>query len=325
MKAHESPPGARSAKLPNFILAGAPKSGTTALYHYLRQHPQIYLSPIKEPTFFGADDFLTDPEIRAQVSREQDRLRAYLAQPKLHSTHFLITEWNDYVQLFREVLEEIAVGEASVSYLWLPGSAAALRARLPEARLIFILRDPTERLFSLYLLDRRRAAGTTFRDWVLKAMQQAGDSPGVRRYPIPLDGGFYATQLGRFLEFFPRHQIKIHRYEEFRADPRRVLRDLFEFLGVNSGFPVDLSRRHNETLVPRFPALAAFRKKFFGQRRLLGWLPDKPAHFVRRLLYAGKSSFEVAPEDRKLVVDYYRDEIVRTEELIGMDLSRWRR
>src|SRR3954467_3210280 len=144
------------SKLPNFILAGAPKSGTTALYHYLRQHPQIYMSPIKEPTFFGASDFLTQDDIRANVEAERPKLQAYLEQHRLHVTHYLITEWKDYLELFREVHGQTAIGEASVSYLSLPSSAAAIHSALPNVRLIFMLRDPTERLFSLYLLNRAK-------------------------------------------------------------------------------------------------------------------------------------------------------------------------
>src|SRR5882724_5885194 len=222
----------RVPKLPNFTLAGAPKSGTTALYHYLRQHPQVYLSPIKEPTFFGAADFLTQPDLLANVERRRSDLRAYLAASRLEPTHFLITEWNDYVQLFREASDQIAIGEASVSYIWLPSAAAAIRSKLPDVRLIFLLRDPTERLFSLYLLNLRHEPNVTFRDWVLKAMNLYGDRrQGVHGYPIPLDGGLYATQLGRFLDIFPRNQVRIYLYESYRADPRAVLRDILAFLG----------------------------------------------------------------------------------------------
>jgi hypothetical protein len=315
-----------SPKLPTFILAGAPKSGTTALYQYLRQHPQIYMSPIKEPTFFGAADFLSDDEICSSVKRQRTDLRRYLEGSRLRPTHFLITEWADYVELFREAADQIAIGEASVSYIWLPSAAAAIRSALPNARIVFMLRDPTERLFSLYLLNRNREPDISFRDWVLKAMHSTGDRrKEVHRYPIPLDGGLYATQLGRFLDIFPRDQVRVYLYESYRADPRALLRDLFTFLGVNPDHPIDLSKRHNETYVRRFPALEKLRQRIIGNVPITTWLPTSASTVLQKLYNRKKSGFSIEPEDRRMVIEYYREEIRRTESLIGADLSAWLR
>jgi len=319
-------PETRNSTLPNFIVAGAPKSGTTSLYHYLRQHPQVYMSPIKEPTFFAAADVLTQDNLRQTIERKRADLRAYLAGDQLQAKHFLITEWTDYVQLFRNVREQSAIGEASVSYLWLPSAAAAIQARLPAARLIFLLRDPTERLFSLYWLDGRREPRLTFRDWVLQAMQLHGDRRReVHRYPIPLDGGMYATQLERFMKVFPRDQVRIYLYETYRTDARAVLRDIFAFLGVDPAQEIDVSHRHNQTLVPRFPAVAKVRHQLFGKLSLTGWLPEKPGRALRSLYSRQKTGFKMDPADRRLVIDYYRDEILRTQDLIGRDLAAWLR
>jgi Sulfotransferase family len=317
-------PEMRAPKLPNFIIAGAPKSGTTSLYHYLRQHPQVYLSPIKEPTFFAAADILSQPDLLPIIERQRAALRDYLAGSQRRPTHFLVTEWDDYVQLFRNACDQIAIGEASVSYLWLPSAATAIRSKLPEVRLIFVLRDPTERLFSLFLLNLRRDPHITFRDWVLKAMHLHGDRRnGAHRYPIPLDGGLYATQLGRFLDIFPRNQVRIYLYESYRSDAQAVLRDILAFLGVDSNHPIDMSHRHNETLVPRFPALARLRQRILGNLPLIAWLPAPVGDALRNLGNRQKSSFVIDPDDRLMVIDYYRDEILRTEDLIGADLSAW--
>ncbi len=314
----------RVLKLPNFILAGAPKSGTTALYHYLRQHPQVYLSPIKEPTFFAADDILSQPDLRSKVEHQRAALRAYLAGSQLRPTHFLITEWDDYVQLFREVRDQTAIGEASVSYLWSLSAAAAIRSKLPDVRLIFVLRDPTERLYSLYLLNLRREPHLTFRDWVLQAMALHRDrSKGMNRYPIPLDSGLYATQLGRFLDIFPRNQVRIYLYESYRDHAREVVRDILAFLGVDPNYPIDMSHRHNETLLPRFPTLARLRPRILGNVSLSSWLPTPVVDALRKLYNRPKRSFAMPPADRRMVIDYYRDEILRTADLIGADLSAW--
>ena len=320
-------PKTHAPKLPNFIVAGAPKSGTTSLYYYLCQHPQIYMSPVKEPTFFGAADLLSRDELRVKTKDELAELRTYLSgdlsKPR---EYFLVTEWDDYIKLFKNVRDEIAIGEASVSYIWLPSAAPAIRSKLPGARLIFLLRDPTERLFSLYLLRIRREPTLTFRSWVLKAMHSGGDRRHeVHRYPIALDGGLYATQLARFLDIFPRDQVRVYLYEAYRADGRAVLRDIFAFLGVDPDQPIDVSCRHNETVVPRFPAIDELRHRILGNASLTGWLPVRVSHALREFYNRRRGNFTLDPEDRRLVIDYYRDEILRTQDLIGRDLAGWLR
>src|SRR6202012_2675308 len=94
-------------RLPNFFLAGAPKAGTTALYHYLAQHPDIYMSPVKEPNFFAE-------ELRFENFSDHFRKLAETRAPARGP----VPEWADYVKLFEGVNAETAIGEASVSYFW---------------------------------------------------------------------------------------------------------------------------------------------------------------------------------------------------------------
>ena len=189
----------RAPKFPNFIIAGAPTSGTTSLYHYLAQHPQVYMCPIKEPTFFAAADILSREDLLPMLERQRPALQAHLEGRQRRREQVWVTKWNDYVRLFQNVRDQIAIGEASVSYIWLPSAAPAIRSKLPGVRLIFLLRDPTERLFSAYLMSLSRNPNMTFRSWVLEAMNSGADRrQGMSRHPIPLDGGLYATHLQRF-------------------------------------------------------------------------------------------------------------------------------
>src|ERR1700736_2398891 len=109
------------SRLPNFFLAGAPKAGTTSLYYYLDQHPQIYMSPIMHPNFFAseirAENF--DPQLRSDIARDARRLRNYLLG-SMSQKRFggIVAEWEDYLRLFVNANSEPAVGEASVCYLW---------------------------------------------------------------------------------------------------------------------------------------------------------------------------------------------------------------
>jgi hypothetical protein len=306
-------------KLPNFFIAGPPKAGTTSLHHYLRQHPQVYMNPIKEPTFFAAADLRFRDDYVATVERERSALHEYLAGPQVRPAQFWVTEWNDYVKMFRNAREQIAVGEASVAYFFFPSAAQAIRARLPGARLMFVLRDPADRLFAWYLMALRRGSRATFRAWLRDAMVGGDDHlPAV-------DGGRFATHLQRFFDMFPRDQLRVYLYESLRTDARATVRDMFAFLGVDPEQPIDVSHRHNETLVPLFPRVHRLRQRILGNASLISWLPGRARNEVRGLYYRRRADFAMDPDDRRFVIDYYRDEILRTADMIGRDLSAWLR
>jgi len=317
----------RAPKLPNFFVAGAPTSGTTSLHHFLGQHPQIFMSPIKEPTFFAAADMRSRADFLRNIKRDQDALREYLEGPQTAPARYWITEWDDYIKLFRNARDEIAIGESSVSYLWLPSAAPALRSRLPDARLIFVLRNPADRLFSWYLMMLDRDPRLTFRAWFLEAQRAGGDGgPSVgRRYTLPLDGGWCATHLQRFFDSFPRAQVRVYLYEAFHADARAVLRNMFAFLGVDPDWPIDVSSRHNETAVLRFPMLDRLGRRIMGNVSLTAWLPAPASRALREIYRVRRRSFAMDPDERRMVTDCYRDDILRTGDLIGRDLSAWLR
>ena len=122
-------------KLPNFVVIGAAKAGTTALYWYLQEHPEVFMSPLKETNFFA---YGVDPEGRLLYG-----------DPELH--RFPIKNLDAYADLFAGAGDEKAVGEASPIYLECPEAAGRIQQLLPEARIICGLRDPVDRAYSDYL------------------------------------------------------------------------------------------------------------------------------------------------------------------------------
>ncbi len=309
-----------AVRLPNFFLAGVAKAGTTALHAYLAQHPQVFMSPIKEPWFFGVADLLSPPygdAVRAALERDRAWLQDYLEGPQAPDTWRYVMDWDDYVRLFRDARDEAVIGEASTGYFWLPSAARAIRAKLPEARFAFMLRDPAERLFTLYGLNLWREPHVSFRAWFHATLEAQHLSPSI------VGAGRYATHLERYVETWPREQLRIYLYEDYRADPRALLRDLFAFLRVQPDYPIDLSRRHNETLVPRFPRLHALRRRIFRDASAPRWMPAGARGALRRLYRGPRRGMAMDPADRRLVIDYYRGEILRTADLLGRDLSAW--
>jgi hypothetical protein len=312
-----------AARLPNFFLAGVPRAGTTSFYAYLGQHPDVYVSPVKEPGFFGAADLEAGrygPAVLRHVARDRATLRPYLEGTPLTGPQPLVLDRELYGELFSKARDERAVGEGTQSYFSLPGAARAIRATVPEARLLFILRDPAERLYSQHLAALWHDPGRSFRE----RFQAAIATPAGSGAAALVDEGRFATNLERFFALFPRERIRIYLYEDYRADPRAVLRDAFAFLGVDPDFAVDLSRRENETLTPRRAWVHALRLRLWGNRPL-SLLP----RWARRALARGYrrpgSDVTMEPADRRLVIDYYAEEIARTARLIGRDLTAWLR
>lgn len=308
-----------SHRLPNFFLAGAPKCGTTSLYHYLAQHPQVFMSAIKEPGFFGFADLMSHPLLLPAIERDRAALSAFLAGPQLGHPAYFVTTRDDYLALFRDAGDRKAVGEASVNYLRMPSAAGAIHSAIPEARLLFVLRDPADRAFSLYLLDLNQDPTLSFRRWFETRIQAPRD------HWEPLPAANYATHLRRFFDFFPRERIQVHLYEDFRRDPARMLRQIFNFLEVDPTFPVDFSVRHRVSAAPRSLGLHALRLRLFGDRSFTRVLPNAVARRIRGLYRSGRSDHEMTSEDRRMVVEHYAHEIERAAALTGRDLSAWLR
>lgn len=314
--------------LPNFIIIGAARSGTTALYRHLKQHPQIYMSPVKEPRFFAFEK--GDLQFRGPGDAE------------LHRSTIVSLE--DYEALFGDVAGEPAVGEASPVYLCSPKAAARMKSFVPDARLIAILRNPVDRAYSHFLqLVRHRAETLTDFSQALQAeAQRARDNWEYRwRYK---ELGLYSAQLRRFLDAFDRSRIRIYLYEEFNADTQCVLRDIYRFLGVDETFVADTSVRYNISGVPRSKLIHAALSKL--QKRTQATFDPAPRHdsdesttIVRRLrqsslletarrvgiglINRNLVKAQLAPEVRKRLSAEYREDILTLQDLIQRDLSRW--
>lgn len=295
--------------MPNFLIIGAVKSGTTSLYHYLRQHPQIYMSPVKEPSFFA----FKETELDSQLSRRR------------WASYDYILNIDDYRTLFEGVSDEVAIGEASPAYLIHPSAPKHIKHYVPDAKLIAILRDPVESIYSAYLMQRlygrerladfgqviRRQETEEFKSWRLR-----------QRY---IDIGFYYTHLKRYFDIFDPMQIKIYIYDDFKAEPIRVLRNIFQFLGLNEAFIPDLSIKYNVGGIPRCKAWHTF----FQIRPVLR--PLVPAT-LRQHVASNLSSFQrrvlakpppVEPNVRRELVQILRADILELQNLIGRDLSGW--
>lgn len=224
---------------PNFLLIGAAKSGTTSVYRYLQQHPQVFLSEPKEPRFFAFEDHPLDFAGLRDVAWKRE----------------FYTNRERYLALFAGAGARPAVGEASVMYLSEAGAAERIHRYVPEMKIMAILRDPVERAYSnfVYMRAERREEIESF-DAALDAEAERRRAHWISWF-FYQRRGMYGEQLKPYYSLFAREQIRVWLYEDLVRDPARLLREMFAFLGVDDSFRPDLSRKHNVTRIPAWPWL----------------------------------------------------------------------
>jgi len=312
---------------PNFFIAGAPKAGTTSLYHNLRQHPEIYMSPVKEPAHFAAEvrveNFVPEmqPKMRGQMERVRERIRQGLVTN--NDTRGIVTEWGDYAKLFEGITNEKAAGEASVCYLWSKTAPEAIVARVPQAKIILILRDPAERAFSQYvhfLSDGHLVH--SFREHIERCLR---GGEGLSLFHPFLQYGLYAEQVKRYLSIFPEEQVRVWIYEDTLRRPAEFLREVFAFLEVDAGFQPQEIERYHAMEIPRAPGVMQPVRRTGTWQTMRRECPAGLKAVLKRVIYRPKGALRMSAEERRLLVDFYRDDIQRLQPMLGRDLSAWMR
>ena len=296
---------------PNFFIVGAPKCGTTALYEYLRHHPNIFMSEVKEPHFFAKD------------------LGSY---PRIKTLE-------DYTELFtRSTDRHSSVGEASVYYLRSAVALANIRAFNPEAKIIAMFRNPVDMVHSLHsqLLYWSEEVERDFEAaWRLQERRSRGlDLPPGSRGGFLVqyhEVGRFGTQTERVLSVFPAEQVKLILYDDFTASPASVYTDVVEFLKIphdgRTEFP-----RINENKRARMSWLRQLYRKppvvlKSTVRSLKQAVGDEEIAGLQKKIVELNTVKERRPplsaEFRAELVNTFRDEVFLLSRLMNRDLSHW--
>jgi len=313
------------SRLPNFFIVGAPKAGTTSLYHYLDQHPQIYMSAIKEPHYFSAEirQENCDSAVGRMMARESHSLKTFLAGPMLEKRFGgIVTEWEDYLRLFANARNGSILGEASVCYLWSPTAPAGIAEKVPGAKILVMLRNPAERAFSQYLHGLGAGAiHWSFQEHIERNLCHRSGQLSVH-YPF-LEFGLYSQQLLRYLERFGEN-VWIGLHEDFKQDPVNVLRDICRFLKVAEEFSPNMSQQYLEAQVPRTAAVGWFKRSGIWQIAA-NVTPSVLRPLIRRTLIGKSKAKRMDPADRRYLIDFYRDDIHKLATLLERNLDTWLR
>ena len=302
--------------MPNFLIIGAAKSGTTALYNYLKEHPQVYMSsPFKEPHFFAFEG--EKPNFQGPGDQ------------KLYN-HIVFSDIEAYRALFQGVSKETAIGEASVNYLYISKASDRIRHYVPDMKLIAVLRNPAERAYSAFLhmtRDCREPLSDFARALEAEEERIQNNWAPVWHYK---QAGFYYGLLKRYYETFEREQIRIYLYEDLNDNIVGVLRDIYRFLGVDVNFVADVSTRYNVSGVPeRWRPLHAFLIRSNPVKSVVKpLLPEGlRGRLVPLVLNALRERTLVKPqmpaEVRRQLIELYKEDVLKLQELIGRDLSKW--
>lgn len=226
---------------PNFFIVGSPRSGTTAMYEFLRQHPEIFMSAYKEPHFFSTD-----------------------LKPKTPWERKMRTE-KGYGELFKNVNKEKAIGEASVYYLFSKSAAKNIHEYNPKAKIVVMLRSPIEVAHSLFFL--RQNNGYENVDTLSEAIKYEDLRRKGKKIPkgsIHFTQSYcygdvvkFGEQLLRYYKYFSKKQVFVIRFKDFKENPGKVYKDLCKFLGVSTTFEPKFSTI-NQSKVARNKRIAYF-------------------------------------------------------------------
>lgn len=311
---------------PNFFLIGTVKGGTTSLHRYLNQHPDIYLSPIKEVNYFSKEDIDEkhfSKDYRHDIALDLKKYFANGMSTPIHIAH--ITNEDDYLHLFSKVKNEKAIGEMSLSYMLYENAPKKLKATYPDAKIIAMLRNPAERAFSQYIMNLKQGKilSNDFIQEITQDDQKKIKGWGANHQYLII--GKYYEQLRRYYDLFPAEQIKIFLFDDYKIHPEKLVKDMFDFLGVDSNIDIDTSEKANEGGVPKLKKI----NYYLNHLGIISWakanLPMSWRTPFKKWMY--KTDKEVMPkmtlEERKFLIEYYREDILQLEKLIDRDLSKW--
>lgn len=276
---------------PNLFLVGVGKGGTSSLWHYLAQHPDIHMSTLKEPHFFSD------------------------ARPTLFAG---VKEESAYLELFAGARNEPVLGEASVSYFWDPDSPHRIARACPDAKILVILRHPIERAYSHYWHavrnGRERRSFATAVDQELAGQVPAGGEPYVAR-------SLYCEPLERYLGVFGGN-VYVLFFEDLIHDPARELRSLFEFIGVEPGPATALPpAARNRFSLPKNRVAALFLRS--RNARVIGRLlvPSALRPWLEAVFIREREKPRMPPVIWERLRGFYVEDQARLERLLGRPVS----
>ena len=295
-------------KLPNFLIVGAAKSGTTSLYYYLKEHPEICISKnIKETFFFTGKDF-------KDVNKESCNYGRYA-----------VTSLERYKLLFNHCGNKKVRGEVCVAYLFFyKESIQNIKKILSDkVKIIIVLRNPIDRAFSNYLHHVRDGCEKETFEKALSLEKERKRKKWWWGYYL-IEAGMYYDQVKAYLENFS--EVKIYLYDDLKKDPLSLVQDIYRFLEVNDSFtPKSLGIKYNVSGIPknRF-----FYEIIFKSNPIKSVItPFIPRNLREKIIAIASQKLlkkpQMKPETREYLKELYQEDVLKLQGLIKKDLTHW--
>lgn len=284
---------------PNLFIVGAAKCATTSLYRYLVDHPQIYMSPVKEPKFFSRP-YRPIPG----TGPGDERVEAHA-----------IKDMDTYMALFQDAGKYPVRGEASVDYLYYRETAGDIRAFSPDAKILICLRNPIDRAYSGYT-DHHRSRETLSFHEALHAEEDRATYEFIWQYKKL---GLYYESVKHYLDVFGADRVMIVFFTDIKTKLNDTIRDICRFLGVDDTYEIRDVRRFNPSGTPN-AFMSRMGKLLPWVKNAMKWvMPRRYARFRAKTLVKAP----MAETDREYLREYYREDVAKLSALLGKDLSHW--
>jgi len=287
-------------KWPNFFIVGAPRAGTTSLYEYLKVHPLIFMSPIKEPNYFSRKTVPADYHYMKLITRNNER----------------------YLKLFKNSKNEKFIGEATTHYLADPDAPYLIHKKSPNGRIIISLRDPVERMFSHYLMVlNRNIVSLSFHDQLeLEFKDRSGkQDPGLR-----LDSGMYSESVNRYLEVFGKKNVKILIFEEWTVNIKNTINEILKFLELSQIINYFENKSHNKntvTKVARGTLAKHLLQSKTANKIAKSLLTTSTRNFLRVKMFSKQvNNLLMDEKDRITLKEFYEKDVKKLENILGRKL-----
>ena len=293
---------------PNFLIVGAARSGTTSLYEYLKQHPEVFMPRSKEPSFF--------------ITKPAYGLESAIEKPE------------EYEALFSSVRNEKAIGEASTGYLYDQQAAKRIADYLGKnIKIIIMLRNPIDMAYSLWgfvaargyeslpFLDAIKVAEDRLRDEDFK--RSCINKIWIYSYAY-IDRAKYSKQVKRFIKTFGREKVKVYIFEDFFSNPLESYRDVCKFLSISDDFYPDFKRYNPGGIFRSVLIHRIFSERMAWKEQLKIIIPNPFLDFAKRAMFninRKDKKLELSLKDRRYILSLFQEDIAELEGVLGIPLK----
>ena len=283
----------------DFFIVGAPKSGTTSLYHYLNEHPHVEMSSQKEP------DYFSDREIHEQGM--------YYGKNRINT-----------IDLYEDLFDQkkgVVYGESSVSYLFYENVPENLKSYNSNAKIIIMLRNPIDRAFSHYLMDYRLGlVSDSFEDIINKKSNHKKAHLFYQQY---IEVSEYSKQIQRYFKVFDKGNILIVDYDNFKIDVAGTVNEVYHFLNISTEFVADVNTQYNTFTLPKNKGIRLVYSFVFLRKTLTFIFPKSLVKIIRRFLFKTDKKPKLLKETRNQLKQFFSDDVRRLSGLLAQDFSKW--